>query len=158
MSLYQLTLIAQDRGSPPLSTTVPVIISLVDVNDNSPVFARPNFIINQLENTNGTLIMDFNVCLSIKKLKKQHNLMTKHFVQVTDADTGLNGDVTFSLDPVAAGQFYLTQSAPFTASLFLTHMLDREARTLYNFSIYSRDRGNPTLTGSTQVTINVVVS
>ncbi len=62
VSLYQLNLVAQDRGSSPLSSSVPLTISISDVNDNSPAFSRPSWTFNLLENTNGTLIVDFNVC------------------------------------------------------------------------------------------------
>jgi hypothetical protein len=37
--LYQLTVEATDRGSPPLSTSVNVSITLDDVNDNAPLFS-----------------------------------------------------------------------------------------------------------------------
>lgn len=79
-------------------------------------------------------------------------------VQVTDTDAGTNGEVDFSLDPTVAGLFALTDSGPFSASLYLTHTLDRESRTSYSFSISAVDKGSPRLTGQTQVTINVVVS
>ncbi len=78
-------------------------------------------------------------------------------MQVTDADTGSNGDVDFRLDPAVAGLFVLTDSGPLSASLYLTHTLDRERTTSYSFSISAVDHGSPRRTGSTQVTINVVV-
>lgn len=78
--------------------------------------------------------------------------------QVTDADSGSNADLDFSLDPSADGFFSLINSGPNAASLFLTHFLDRETRTSYSFTITATDGGQPTLTGQTQVTVNVAVS
>lgn len=69
VSLYQLTLVAQDRSSSPLSSTVPLTISILDVNDNSPAFSRPSWTFNLPENTNGTLIMDFNVCFIARQCR-----------------------------------------------------------------------------------------
>lgn len=58
---YQLTLIGEDRGISPLSSSALVTISLLDVNDNAPVFGQPSWNFNLLENTISTAIMDFNV-------------------------------------------------------------------------------------------------
>ena len=61
VAVYQLTLVAEDRGISPLSTTVPLIISVIDQNDNSPAFSQNMWSIELTENTNGTIVMDFNV-------------------------------------------------------------------------------------------------
>ena len=61
MSTYQLFLMAEDRGDSSFSTTVPLIISLLDQNDNSPLFSQPSWIFELPENTNGTLVTTFNV-------------------------------------------------------------------------------------------------
>ena len=54
--------------------------------------------------------------------------------------------------------FTLIDTSPTSTTLFLTHLLDREARPSYSFTISAVDRGQPSLTGVTQVTVNVVVS
>lgn len=60
---YQFNLIAEDRATNSLSTSVPFLISLLDQNDNDPTFDRPMWTFGLPENTNGTLIMDLNVSL-----------------------------------------------------------------------------------------------
>lgn len=44
---FNLTLVATDQGRPPLWGTASLIITVIDVNDNRPVFVRP---------ANGTII------------------------------------------------------------------------------------------------------
>lgn len=44
---FNLTVVATDQGRPPLWGTADLIITVIDVNDNRPVFVRP---------TNGTII------------------------------------------------------------------------------------------------------
>lgn len=44
---FNLTVVATDQGRPPLWGTADLIITVVDVNDNRPVFVRP---------ANGTII------------------------------------------------------------------------------------------------------
>lgn len=61
IATYQLTLVGEDRTSTPLSSIVPVTISLGDLNDNSPVFSQPSWVFDINENINSALIVTFNV-------------------------------------------------------------------------------------------------
>ena len=65
VGVYQLPLLSTDIGSPPQSSVTTVTVSLRDVNDNSPLFSQPSFTFNLNENTNNTLIMDFNVSMQL---------------------------------------------------------------------------------------------
>lgn len=44
---FNLTVVATDQGRPPLWGTADLVITVIDVNDNRPVFVRP---------ANGTII------------------------------------------------------------------------------------------------------
>lgn len=46
---YTLEVVASDRGSPPLSTTVTVQVHVVDVNDNSPIFSKSSYFVDVAE-------------------------------------------------------------------------------------------------------------
>ena len=78
MDIYQLTLTAQDLSDSPLTASVPLMIAVLDLNDNLPMFARPswNFILR--ENTDNIFVMEFNVSVACKnyyyiiKLCKTH--------------------------------------------------------------------------------------
>lgn len=61
MDSYQLMLLAQDNSTSPLSTVVPLIVTVVDRNDNLPVFAQSMWNLIIEENINSGLIMEFNV-------------------------------------------------------------------------------------------------
>lgn len=37
------TIRAQDHGTPPRSTELPVFLRIVDVNDNNPIFLQPSY-------------------------------------------------------------------------------------------------------------------
>lgn len=79
-------------------------------------------------------------------------------LQVTDADSGTNAAVDFSISSSADGLFALVDSGPLSTSLYLTHFLDRERTASYSFTIFAMDRGVPSLTGQTVVIVNAVVS
>lgn len=49
MAEYTLEVVATDRGSPALSTTVTVQVQVMDVNDNSPVFTKSSYSVDVLE-------------------------------------------------------------------------------------------------------------
>jgi hypothetical protein len=73
-SQYDLTLIAWDGGQPPQSGSLAIVINVVDANDNSPIFTRPEYVVQLRESApRGTAIVR---------------------VSATDLDTGLNGQVS----------------------------------------------------------------
>lgn len=76
--IYQLEVVATDRGTPPLSNSTRVSISVTDVNDNSPQFDKSTLIGEILEN------------------KPVASLVGK--VVATDKDLGENARVTYSLN------------------------------------------------------------
>ncbi len=59
--MYQISLIAQDVTNNPLSTTVPVTVAVLDINDNPPIFPSPSFAFDISEGTSSLLIMEFTV-------------------------------------------------------------------------------------------------
>uniref|UniRef100_A0A3P9IYZ2 Cadherin domain-containing protein n=1 Tax=Oryzias latipes TaxID=8090 RepID=A0A3P9IYZ2_ORYLA len=52
----QLTVIATDQGDPKLSSSVPVAISVEDVNDNAPAFKSPSYSFSVKEGQKGALV------------------------------------------------------------------------------------------------------
>lgn len=79
---YAFLLVAKDGGNPPLNGTLPVNISILDVNDNYPVFDQPSY--------NVTVREDVTINKVILTLK------------ATDIDAGRNGDVRYNLSPIQA--------------------------------------------------------
>lgn len=65
VEIYQLMLMAMDEGNIPLSSFVPTTVTIVDINDNPPVFNETVMNLSVRENTNGTTIAEIIVSLSI---------------------------------------------------------------------------------------------
>ena len=61
VGLYQFTVIAQDRTSSPLTGSTPLMITVEDVNDNSPVFPNSLYSFNISEGTSILLVGEFSV-------------------------------------------------------------------------------------------------
>ena len=113
MPFYNLTVLAIDRGDPPLSSTAAIPISVLDVNDNDPEFSQSSYTISVPEET-----VEWN-----------------YTIQVTDADTGLNGEVSLSL-VAAPTEFEIVGDV-----LILMTALDRELVDTYTFTITATDGG-----------------
>ncbi|GMR47848.1 hypothetical protein PMAYCL1PPCAC_18043 [Pristionchus mayeri] len=77
LPVMRLNVIARDKGIPPRESTALIELSLIDVNDNSPVFDQPQYNISVLENTTLPAVIAV--------------------VHAKDADAGLNGEVHYSL-------------------------------------------------------------
>ncbi|GMT23971.1 hypothetical protein PFISCL1PPCAC_15268, partial [Pristionchus fissidentatus] len=77
LPVMRLNVIARDKGIPPRESTALIELSLIDVNDNSPIFNQPLYNISVLENTTLPAVIAV--------------------VQAKDADAGLNGEVHYSL-------------------------------------------------------------
>lgn len=73
---YTLTVRAQDKGAPSMSSTATVVIRLDDVNDNIPVFGKNSFDCSVFENAP----INTHVC----------------YVKATDQDIGINAQIKYS--------------------------------------------------------------
>lgn len=78
--LYQMMLVAADRGSDPFSATATLIVTVTDVDDNCPSFSS-----------------DSPRSVAIPGDSPKDMLVTR--VRATDPDSGLNAAITYSLSP-----------------------------------------------------------
>lgn len=61
-SQYDLVVEASDGAVDPRRTILTLLVQVLDINDNSPVFSRPIYTVNVPENTPaGTVILRLNV-------------------------------------------------------------------------------------------------
>ena len=132
-SQYTLTVAVSDNGSPPQSAMTNVSISILDANDNAPVFNQPEYSISVSESiSNGTTI--FSAAS-----------------EVTDADIGSNAALLFSLvGPVF--DFAMSSDGQVT----VTNTLDFENQRSYTLMLQAVDGGDPSQTGTAQLFINVL--
>ncbi|XP_049324644.1 protocadherin alpha-13 isoform X10 [Astyanax mexicanus] len=76
-SVIKLTLTAIDGGKPAKSGTMEIIVNVLDINDNYPVFSKPLYKVKIKENVSfGTKVLT---------------------VSGTDSDEGMNGEIIYSL-------------------------------------------------------------
>lgn len=134
---YSLTILATDHGKPPRSSQVPVVIHVLDENDNSPQFTNTTFI------------------FKIKENEPPDTFVGK--LIATDQDIGRNAELTFSL-PVAQNDFRIDSRNGFIKTL---KSFDRESLALnlgqnyITLTVTVSDNGKTKLTDSVRVTIYV---
>nr|XP_010963363.1 PREDICTED: LOW QUALITY PROTEIN: protocadherin-16 [Camelus bactrianus] len=117
LTQYNLTVAAADRGQPPRSSTVPVTVTVLDVNDNPPVFTRSSYRVAVPEDTP----------IGAELLQ----------VEASDADPGPHGLVRFTLssgDPL--GLFELDESS---GDLRLARPLDCETQARHQLVVQAAD-------------------
>lgn len=107
-----------------------IFITVLDVNDNIPVFNSTVYSVNVSENA------------SVNYL-----ILT---VTATDADSTSNGLITYAIDSI--DQFGIN---PRNGSITLLSPLDYEATSSYSLMVTATDEGTPSQTGSVTVHINV---
>ncbi|CAF3749763.1 unnamed protein product [Rotaria sordida] len=134
---YELKLTASDRGN--LTSTIPVHISISDINDNVPAFDQQYpYIINISENTLPSLI---------KSLIRIHAI---------DNDSNENGHITYHLSSQVSELIRQTfQLNSETGELFLLQSLDYEQYKEYRIQVTAQDSGPVSVPVYTTIIVNV---
>jgi len=137
---YRLTVEAVDGGSPPLSGSVDVVVRVVDANDNSPVFERP----------------DYDVAIP----EDVAQMTTIAHVRATDADDGENGRVTYSLGEATAaayGQQFSVDADTGDVYVLAAAGVDRDrgGAAVHRLIIEARDHGPDAVPATATVTVEV---
>ncbi|XP_037833398.1 protocadherin gamma-A12 isoform X41 [Kryptolebias marmoratus] len=113
-----LLLTAFDGGSPKKSGTVIIHVSVLDANDNSPMFSKPVYKTSLPENSP----LDTVVVTVI----------------ATDADEGVNGDVTYAFDYVSDENNIFTLNQR-TGEVKVAGSIDYEKESAYEMQIIAKD-------------------
>ncbi|KAJ7326598.1 hypothetical protein JRQ81_016357 [Phrynocephalus forsythii] len=135
---YNVVIVAVDSGSPSLSSNNSLLVRVADTNDNPPVFSQAVLEVSFPENN-----------------APGERVAT---VLATDADSGKNAEIAYSLEasPLSAdspgGLFTID---PDSGDVRVQAVLDREQRDTYEFQVTARDKGVPSLQGSTTVVVRV---
>ncbi|XP_019221706.1 protocadherin gamma-A4 isoform X50 [Oreochromis niloticus] len=118
---HSLVLIASDGGEPRRSGTVRIHITMLDVNDNSPVCSQAVYKADVKENSpEGTVITT---------------------VSANDADKGVNGEVTYSIAHVAKETKQLFEVNVKTGEIKVAGKLDFEKSKTYQLNVQASDHG-----------------
>uniref|UniRef100_A0A3B5AZA0 Protocadherin-18-like n=1 Tax=Stegastes partitus TaxID=144197 RepID=A0A3B5AZA0_9TELE len=138
-SEYSLTVIAEDRGSPSLSTIKHFTVQVLDENDNPPRFEKSRYEVFKSENNSpGAYLMT---------------------VVASDPDLGTNGQVTYTvIDVLIQGSpisTYVTID-PSNGAIYALRSFDHEDVSRIAFTVQARDGGNPALSANTTVLLTVL--
>ncbi|XP_040855688.1 protocadherin gamma-A8-like [Ochotona curzoniae] len=132
-AVHHLILTALDGGEPRRSSTAHIRVTVLDTNDNAPVFAQPTYRVKVPENVpQGTQLLA---------------------VRASDPDEGANGKVVYKFWKINA------QHSPFfvlnetTGEISIAKSLDYEECSFYEMEIQAEDGGG--LLGRTKVLISV---
>ncbi|KAG8453576.1 hypothetical protein GDO86_000273 [Hymenochirus boettgeri] len=129
---YNVIIVAVDSGSPSLSSNNSLLVKVGDTNDNPPIFSQP----------------------VVEVAFPENNALGERVATVlaTDADSGKNAEIAYSLDPSVAGIFSIH---PDTGDITVNIVLDREQADRYEFKVIAKDKGLPVLQGITSVVVQV---
>lgn len=136
---YNLTVVAEDLGSPPLRTSKQYTIRLSDENDNAPVFSKPVYEVSLMENNApGAYITT---------------------VVARDLDLGQNSEISYELlDTYIIGSPVSTFVSldPATGSLYALKSFNYEVLKQLQLHIQASDGGSPQLQGSAIINLKIV--
>ncbi|KAM8847851.1 protocadherin beta-15-like isoform 6-T6 [Synchiropus picturatus] len=139
VSEYNITITATDEGSPPLSSSKTVHLSVADINDNPPVFEEQSYSAYVTENN-----------------KPGSSLCS---VTARDPDWRQNGTVVYSLLPAevngAQVSSYLSVNGD-TGVIHAVRSFDYEQWRSFKVQVMARDNGSPPL--SSNVSVSVFIS
>lgn len=137
---YNLTVEAEDFGSPPFRTVKQYTVRVTDENDNPPLFNKPLYEVSIAENNiPGSFITS---------------------VVATDLDTGKNSKVTYKLleshaldgDPITT----FVSVDPVSGSLYTLRSFDFETIKQIELTVQTSDSGSPSLSSTALVRIQII--
>ncbi|KAM9377517.1 protocadherin gamma-C5-like [Pholidichthys leucotaenia] len=135
-SVHKILLTALDGGNPVKSGTTQITITVLDINDNFPVFEKNIYKISLGENSiKGAVIIK---------------------PKATDADEGLNGELEFSFGsqtPESVSSVFAIN--PLTGEITLKGDLDYEAAKSYDIDVTAKDKGSPQMEGHCRVQVDI---
>lgn len=132
---YNLRIKAQDGGRPPLiNSTGMVVVQVVDVNDNAPMFVSTPFQASVWESEP----IGYSVI----------------HIQAIDSDSGENARLTYRLTDTPPGFPFTINNS--TGWITVSDELDRETTELYTFGVEASDHGIPVMSSSASVGIKVL--
>ncbi|XP_052046679.1 protocadherin-8 isoform X2 [Apodemus sylvaticus] len=138
---YNLTLVAEDRGTPPLRTVRPYTVRVGDENDNAPIFTKPVYEVSVRENN-----------------PPGAYLAT---VAARDPDLGRNGQVTYRLVEAEVGRSGEAVSTyvsvdPATGAIYALRSFDYETLRQLDVRVQASDGGSPQLSSNALVQVRVL--
>ena len=135
IDFYSFEVKALDSGSTTVQTGITTVnVVITDTNDNAPVFDQSLYQVDVLENTTIPALL--------------------FVVNATDADlpNSPNSMISYSL----SNGFGVFEIDTATGSVSVTDSLDFETQSSYSLQVMATDSGQPSLTGTAQIMIDVI--
>ncbi|XP_070958937.1 protocadherin gamma-C5-like [Oncorhynchus clarkii lewisi] len=135
-TVHHLLLTVVDGGNPVRSGTSQITITVLDVNDNVPVFENAVYKVSVSEKSaEGTFIVN---------------------PRATDADDGQNGQIEYSFGVHTSDSVLSVFEIDFlTGKIILKGQLDFESAANYEIDISAKDKGSPRMEGHCSVQVDV---
>ncbi|XP_034740302.1 protocadherin gamma-C5-like, partial [Etheostoma cragini] len=136
-SVHHLLLTALDGGNPVKTGTAKILVTVLDNNDNVPVFKNSLYNVTVHEN-------NFAGSLLVK-------------VEATDADEGVNGEIEYTFaEHTPQSILSIFQLDPGTGKITLVGQLDYEISAMHEIDITAKDKGVPEMEGHCRVQVIVL--
>ena len=132
---FTILVVAEDQGTPSLSSNVTFLVNVTDVNDNRPMFSITTYTVAILESE-----------------PQGHVLLT---VQAEDADVGTNADITYRIAGEGSSDFTLVDNMNGSVSVTLATQLNRERVNNYTLVLRAIDGGFPAMSGTASLLVTV---
>ncbi|XP_052430104.1 protocadherin alpha-3-like [Carassius gibelio] len=132
---YKLLLTAVDGGNPPRSGTLNITISILDINDNRPVFSRETYSVTLSENSIiGSMVVRVNA---------------------TDMDEGTNSDIEYSFATLNSKGHDVFELDQVTGEIRVKEEVDFEDTEVYKLDIQASDKGHPPMSTKSRIVIKI---
>ncbi|XP_058482510.1 protocadherin-10-like [Solea solea] len=136
-STHQMILTAVDGGASERSGTAQIDITVLDANDNAPVFDQSFYRVRLAENApKGTVVIKLNA---------------------TDLDEGPNADITYSFSghaPIKVRQLFSVDSR--TGEIKVKGVIDYEKARMHEIYVQAKDKGPSAVAVHCKVLVNVL--
>lgn len=136
-SAHQMVLTAVDGGAPERSGTAQIDITVLDANDNAPVFDQSFYRVRLAENApKGTVVIKLNA---------------------SDLDEGANADITYSFSghaPIKVRQLFSVDAR--TGEIKVKGVIDYEKARMHEIYVQAKDKGPSAVAVHCKVLVNVL--
>ncbi|XP_010900817.1 protocadherin-10 [Esox lucius] len=134
---HQMVLTAVDGGSPERSGTAQINITVLDANDNAPVFDQSFYRVRLVENApKGTVVIKLNA---------------------SDLDEGPNADITYSFSghaPLKVRELFSVDSR--TGEIKVKGVVDYEKSRMHEIYVQAKDKGPSAVAVHCKVLVNIL--
>lgn len=146
-NVHKFFIQAVDLGTPPLSSTVEVLVRILDKNDNHPHFEPPlrsfdfHPHLSQIpSNQVGSTADIDDHTIFVNPLTPSHSVVTQ--VSAKDADEGRNALVTYSIETGGEGYFHVDEQS---GDIVVASSMSSISHEEFNLILLAKDSGEPVL-------------